>query len=129
MNRFTLAVAALLMLPVAAQAQEPQASPKSVNCINLRSIQSSEVKDDKTIIFKMGSKLYYKNELPYRCPRLGFEKAFSLRTSSSQLCSVDLIHVLEHFGGTLREGSGCGLGKFVEYTPPAKQPKAEKPKG
>jgi hypothetical protein len=127
MTRKILISAALLLLPTAAQAQAPQVEPKSVSCINLRDIDSTDVKDDQTIIFKMRGKKYYKNILPYKCSRLGFEKAYSLRTSTSQICSVDIIRVLENYGGTLKEGAGCGLGKFVEYTPPPKQPKAEKP--
>jgi hypothetical protein len=118
-------VAAALMAPVVAVAEtSPVSSPKSVSCINLRDIASSEVIDNKTIIFKMRGKKYYKNELPHSCPRLGFQKSYSLRTSTTQLCSVDVIRVLENYGGGLQEGVGCGLGKFVEYTPPPKQPKS-----
>jgi hypothetical protein len=122
------ALVAIILLPVAAQAQEPQATPKSVSCINLRDIDSTNVQDDKTIIFKMRGKKYYKNDLSYRCHGLGFAKAFSMRTSSSQLCSIDIIRVLENYGGGLQEGAGCGLGKFVEYTPPAKKPKDDRPR-
>jgi hypothetical protein len=127
-NQIILVVAALMLLPVAVQAQEPQAAPKSVSCINLRDIDSTDVQDDKTIIFKMRGKKYYKNDLSYRCHGLGFAKAFSMRTHSSQLCSIDIIRVLENYGGSLQEGAGCGLGKFVEYTPPAKKPKDDRPR-
>jgi hypothetical protein len=122
-----LVVAAVLLMPVAVQAAEPQTEPKSVSCINLRNIASTDIKDDQTIIFKMNAKKYYKNTLPHKCSGLGYQKAYSLRTSSSQLCSVDIIHVLENYGGTYQEGVGCGLGKFVEYTPPPKQPKGKEP--
>jgi hypothetical protein len=123
-----LVLTAMILLSGTVQAQEPQAAPKSVSCINLRDIDSTDVQDDKTIIFKMRGKKYYKNDLSHRCHGLGFAKAFSMRTSSSQLCSIDIIRVLENYGGALQEGAGCGLGKFVDYTPPAKKPKDDRPR-
>jgi hypothetical protein len=123
-HRILAAVLSLAFVP-AVQADDMPA-PKSVDCVNLRDIDSTTVKDNKTIIFKMRGKKYYRNDLPSACPGLGFEKAFSLRTSTSQLCSVDIIYVLENYGGTLQQGAACGLGKFIEYTPP---PKTQKPKG
>jgi hypothetical protein len=128
MTQKIIVLAALMVLPVAAQAQEPPAVQKSVSCISLRDIDSSSVQDNKTIIFKMRGKKYYKNDLGHRCPGLGFTKAFSLRTSTSQLCNVDVIRVLENYGGRLQEGASCGLGKFVEYMPPAKKPKDDRPR-
>jgi hypothetical protein len=118
-------IAIAVILPGAVLAETPQAPPKSVSCISLRDIDSTEVKSSSLIIFKMRGRKYYKNELAYSCPSLNFEKAFSMHTSSSQLCSLDIIRVLHTAGGHVEEGAGCGLGKFVEYTPP---PKTEKPK-
>ena len=53
-----------------------------------------------------------KNTLPHSCPSLGFEKAFTYATSLSQLCSVDIISVIQQGGGP-RIGASCGLGTFV----------------
>jgi hypothetical protein len=128
MNRIILVLAAAFSLPAFAQAQVPPPAPKSVSCINLRDIDSTDVQDDKTIIFKMRGRKYYKNELNSRCNGLGFAKAFSIKSHSSQLCSIDIIHVLDNFGGAVREGIGCSLGKFIEYTPPAKKPKDDRPR-
>ena len=65
----------------------------------------------------MNGNRVYRNTLPNTCPRLGFEEAFTYETSLTQLCSTDIIYVLENFGGDLRRGAGCGLGEFipVEY--------------
>jgi hypothetical protein len=125
MLRHMLAATLSFAFVPAVHAEEVPA-PKAVSCINLRDIDSTTVKDNKTIIFKMHGKKYYRNDLTYACPSLGYEKAFSLRTSTSQLCSIDIIYVLENYGGTLQQGAACSLGKFVEFTPP---PKVEKPKG
>ncbi|MDE2561934.1 MAG: hypothetical protein KGL48_06750 [Sphingomonadales bacterium] len=80
-------------------------------CIPLAQIRESRVRDDRTIDFRVGSQ-WYRNTLPYQCSSLGFERAFSYETSLSQLCSTDIIHVLQHFGDTLEPATACGLGQF-----------------
>ena len=47
--------------------------------------------------------------------RLGFEQAFSYRTSITQLCSVDIITVIDR-GAPGIAGPSCGLGQFQEVT-------------
>lgn len=86
---------------------------EAVSCIPIVSIRASRVHDDRTIDFEMGASKVYRNTLPYACPRLGFEEAFTYETSLSQLCSTDIIYVLQRTGGSLDRGAGCGLGQFV----------------
>ena len=95
-----------------------------VNCVNLSQIRNSEVRDDKTIDFMMRGGKVYRNELPYQCSTLGFDRAFSYATSQAQLCNVDIITVVRNIGGRLDSGGSCGLGMFtpVELI---KQPKAK----
>ena len=95
-----------------------------VSCINLFQIRNSEVRDDKTIDFMMRGGKVYRNELPYQCSTLGFDRAFSYATSQAQLCNVDIITVVRNIGGRLDSGGSCGLGMFtpVELI---KQPKAK----
>jgi hypothetical protein len=83
-----------------------------VNCISLTTIRESRVRNDRVIDFRTSGKKWYRNTLPYSCPSLGFEEAFSYATSLSQLCSVDIITVLNRTGGHLSRGASCGLGKF-----------------
>lgn len=83
-----------------------------VDCISLATIRSSHVRDDRTIDFETTGRKVYRNTLPYSCPGLGFEERFAFKTSTSQLCSVDIITVLQSFGGGLSQGASCGLGKF-----------------
>jgi len=65
-----------------------------------------------------------RNRLPYACPQLGFERAFTYSTSLSQLCSVDIITVIVQGGGPSR-GASCGLGQFTPIsTEAAKAPLA-----
>ncbi|MFL0355547.1 hypothetical protein ACI5KX_03625 [Erythrobacter sp. GH1-10] len=84
------------------------------NCINRNTIRTTRVRSDQMIDFEMSGGRVYRNTLPYNCPRLGFEEAFAYKTSISQLCSTDIIYVLENTGGgPPRRGAGCGLGQFV----------------
>jgi hypothetical protein len=82
------------------------------NCITRSNIRSTDVIDDQTIDFKMRNGDIYRNSLPHRCSGLGFEESFSYKTSTNQLCSVDIIHVLAQTGGRLDTRGACGLGKF-----------------
>ncbi|MEH6829069.1 MAG: hypothetical protein V7665_13240, partial [Parasphingorhabdus sp.] len=77
-------------------------------------IRSTDVIDDQTIDFKMVNGDIYRNNLPNKCGGLGFEEAFSYKTSTNQLCNVDIIHVLAQTGGQLDTRGVCGLGKFQQ---------------
>jgi hypothetical protein len=92
----------------------PVAKPlgEARSCVPITSLRESRVRSDKVIDFRTAGNKWYRNELPHSCPSLAFEERFSYRTSLSQLCSTDIIRVLRSEGGHLREGAGCGLGKF-----------------
>ena len=85
-----------------------------VSCVTTHQIRSTRIVDDRTIDFEMNGKKLYRNILPYSCPGLKSEERFSYRLTNSQLCSVDIIRVLNDFGGRLQEGAGCGLGTFQQ---------------
>lgn len=93
---------------------------KPVGCIQRSQIQNTRVRDDRTIDFVMrGRNQVYRNTLPYSCPQLGFEQAFSYETSIGQLCNVDIITVVHTGGGPVR-GASCGLGQFTPIDLPRK---------
>ncbi|HUD95070.1 hypothetical protein [Sphingobium sp.] len=96
------------------------AKGEPADCIPIRSIQSTNVRDDQTIDFIMNGRKIYRNTLPNSCPSLGFEKRFLYKTSLSQLCSVDIITVLWNAGPGLQPGASCGLGKFQPMEKAAK---------
>jgi hypothetical protein len=93
-------------------APEVRAVGEPKNCVSTHQIRSTRIIDGSTIDFKMAGGKTYRNTLPYSCPGLRRDDAFSYRTSTSQLCNVDIIRVVENYGGRLQEGAGCGLGKF-----------------
>ncbi len=110
--------------PAAAQTMIPAGDPQT--CVQISQIRSTRVIDDQTIDFRMRNGTVLRNTLPNRCPGLGFERAFSYRTSIPQLCNVDIITVVVQGGGP-QIGASCGLGQFVPVKPapetegPAKQ--------
>ncbi len=119
-----LAVAGLaLASPVRAQESKanprdpvPSATPagKPTSCLLLNRIRSSEVRSDSVIDFIMRDGTVYRNTLPISCPSLGFERRFAYRTSTQQLCSIDMIQVLNM--PRPQRGPTCGLGEFQPVT-------------
>ena len=83
-----------------------------VNCVRTTQFSDTRVRDDRTIDFMRNSRQGWRNTLPNSCPGLAVQNAFTYKTSTSELCSVDIINVLENAGG-LRRGAACGLGPFV----------------
>jgi hypothetical protein len=116
MRKFALTILALAATASVAGARDrnavPDATPTgdAVNCVQLTNIRSTQVHGDSTIDFHMAGGKVYRNTLPNSCPGLGFEERFLYKTSLSQLCSVDIITVLQSPGIT--PGPSCGLGKF-----------------
>ncbi len=94
------------------QAPPAQVTGEPVSCVLLQNIRETKVRDDSTIDFMMRDGKVYRNTLSSSCPQLGFERSFTYSTSISQLCSVDIITVLQQ-GGGLRRGASCGLGQFT----------------
>lgn len=79
------------------------------SCVVTRAINSTDIIDDRTIIFEMRGGEYYLNNLAYECRGLRFARGFSYSVSTGRLCSVDTITVL-------RRGNSCGLGTFYPIT-------------
>jgi hypothetical protein len=110
----TTAVLAMSLTTAAARDRRavPDALPdgKPVSCVPTTSIRSTRVHGDSVIDFHMLGGKVYRNTLPNSCPSLGFEERFVYSTSISQLCSVDIITVLQ--SPILMPGASCGLGQF-----------------
>lgn len=87
-----------------------------VDCINVSRIRNTDVLNDREIVFYMHGSEIYVNQLPHRCSGLRMADAFSYKVRTSQLCHVDVIRVLDNFGGSVRQGVACGLGKFLPIT-------------
>lgn len=118
--RTLLPVTALLLAAAPGAARDrnavPDATPsgKAETCIPLRAIRESLVRNDRVIDFRVGGDRYYRVTLPQGCPGLGFERRFAYQTSLSQLCSNDVITVLNQ--APVMRGASCGLAPFQPVT-------------
>ena len=86
------------------------ADGKAQSCIPLVQIRETRVRSDSVIDFVMTGGRVYRNTLAYACSSLGFERRFAYATSLSQLCSTDIITVLNQTPVAI--GAHCGLGAF-----------------
>lgn len=98
--------------PDRSNAPAARVTGEPVSCLRTREFNETRVRDDRTIDFMRNRRQGWRNTLPNSCPGLAVQNAFTYRTSTGELCSVDVIHVLETAGG-LSRGAGCGLGRFV----------------
>lgn len=119
MKRSRLATAAALAFALASCAQTPEGAANRtvwvpdgppVNCITTNHIRSMRIVDDRTIDFEMTGRRVFRNELPFRCSGLGFNRSVRHNSRTSQLCSVNTITVSSAGGGW--NGATCGLGQF-----------------
>ena len=93
-------------------ASDEISSEEMVNCVSLTQIDRTRVVDDHTLLFYMRNDDIYRNVLPHRCPGLDNQQRFMYRVPITQLCSVDVITVLDDLGSGFMPGASCGLGKF-----------------
>ena len=110
----------LLLAPLAVAADRPDRVPaatpagRAQTCISIPQIRQSLVRSDQVIDFVMTGRRTYRVTLDQPCPRLGFEQRFSYETTLSQLCSSDIITVLNVTGPP--QGASCGLAPFQPVT-------------
>lgn len=114
----TSTVVATLLSLVAARAQDDfERTPE--DCVRASRIRSTQVVDDRNILFYMRGDRVYRNELPEDCPRLASEGRFLYERRVGQrigrLCSIDSITVIESFGAA-PYGATCRLGRFYPIT-------------
>jgi len=83
------------------------------SCVNRSQIRQTVVRSDRVIDFEMNGGKVFRNTLTQNCPGLGMDRAITYETSVDQLCSPQIVYVLQNFGGRPQRGAGCSLGKFV----------------
>ena len=130
-KRVFIPAAACLVLSLSpfasALADEAPEEEGGERCVNMRTVSSTEVIDDQTILFHMRNGVIYRNSLPRRCSGLAREQRFSYSTTISRLCDIDTITVLYNQGGGLSSGASCGLGKFYPISKDEAQALKEPP--
>jgi hypothetical protein len=88
----------------------------SEHCVRINDIDKIDIVDADTLVFRMRRGKVYRNELPHRCPGLRSSDTLMYRSSVGQLCSVDVVTVLEDWGFGFAPGASCGLGMFEPIT-------------
>lgn len=86
-----------------------------VDCIPQYRIQSSQIFEKTAILYKAGSTWYVNRPVSGK-NFLGRDDVLLTNTHSSDLCSVDIVRLLDS-GSHFPSGS-LGLGQFVPYTKP-----------
>jgi hypothetical protein len=98
-------------------ADEKEFDRTPVKCLATARIRDTDILDDRTIIFYLrGNRQVYRTYLPRACPGLERNERFAYQTRNSQLCSIDLITVLEQYGAGLQSGATCRLSDFIPIT-------------
>jgi len=87
-----------------------------VRCVNVRSIDHTEVVDNQNILFFMAGDRIYQNHLRHPVPGLDQNQPFMYRTAIGQLCRSDVVTVLEHWGFGFTAGASGALDSFVPVT-------------
>lgn len=83
-------------------------------CIPLRGIESTRIVDQSAIIYKASNRRLYVNQPDEgRCPALRKDRALVTRTTTGNLCRMDIVRVIDP-PAPLDVGS-CILGDFTEY--------------
>lgn len=87
---------------------------ETVSCVNLRNIHSTRVIDETAIIYEETGRRWYVNFLRGGpCRSLKPWRSLVTRTTSTRLCSIDFVRVVDPT--TSVEHGTCVLGDFVEY--------------
>ncbi len=94
------------------RALQGRVAGEPVNCINLRSVTSSQVIDRTAILYRVGSTIYVNR------PRAGAESlsnwdAQLQRPFNNRLCSIDTVTMIDPVNGFYR--GNVFLGEFVPY--------------
>jgi hypothetical protein len=116
MTRCTPLAAALVVAagaqPAAAQKKDDPPGDRPQRCISLLNLDRTDVVDNRTILFHMRNGRIYLNHLSRDCPGLEREKRFMYSPTSTQLCEVDGVTVIEKWGFGFTRGFTCSLGEF-----------------
>ncbi|MEI6486213.1 MAG: hypothetical protein WCO11_08090 [Sphingomonadales bacterium] len=108
------------LLLIVAMAGAAHAETRS--CLPIAQLRDSNVVNGRTIDFTLRDRSVWRANLGSECPGLASARAFSYRTSQTQLCALDIITVIMPIGGSLTSGASCGLAPFERQPPPPPRP-------
>src|SRR5690606_41309320 len=100
----TLGLGAASAQNSAAEREAAAVIEKPERCIALNRLDSTEVIDDRTIVFHMRDGSLYLNHLDRVGPSLKREERFIYSPTGNRLCTIDTVTVLEHWAFGLTRG-------------------------
>lgn len=99
-----------------AREEQGERDMEATHCVRIQGIEDIDIVNSGTLVFRMRGDEVYRNDLPHECPGLRPGDTLMYRSSVGQLCSVDIITVLEDRGFGFSPGASCGLGMFEPIT-------------
>lgn len=97
-----------------ARALEGRVAGEPVDCIRLQDIRSSRIIDGTAILYETNGGTIYVNRPDSGARFLDKWDVLVTKTSLSQLCSIDIVRLVDP--SARMETGSVGLGKFVPYT-------------
>ena len=110
-----ISLVCLSVVPVV-HAQDAVTDKEPIRCVKIDRIENVDVIDNENVVFQIGINNYYLNTLPYACNGLRLNESIMYRTSTNELCDIDVITVLDKIGPGFQAGPSCGLGNFKPIT-------------
>ena len=84
-------------------------------CITVRSIRSTDVLDERHIVFELPSKKYYLVRFEHQCHRLRRDGAIAYEPRGTQLCRLDYVRAIDNLS-TGDVGPPCSIPGFYEVS-------------
>lgn len=89
-----------------------------VRCVNRDLLDNMQTVGDGILLYRVGNKLTYRNDLGGQCHGLSSDGIPVLQTFGREYCRGDIVRIADRQTGALR--GSCVLGPFVPYRTPAK---------
>lgn len=95
------------------QALEGYTPGEPTNCLPSNLSFSSRRVGDRTVLFRVGTRQLWRNDLPPQCAGINSVAALVTRTPIGRLCRGDIVNFVDLRNGF--EYGACPLGQFVPY--------------
>jgi len=96
------------------KAIEGRTAGKAQSCVSQRLLRGNKSYGEGVLVFEgQSNSVVYVNRPPNGCPELRWDRALKTRTTTDQLCSNDVVTVIDPRGG-MTFGS-CALGDWTPY--------------
>ncbi|MGK2909613.1 MAG: DUF6491 family protein [Sphingobium sp.] len=90
-----------------------KAAGEPVNCVQRNMLNDLQTVGDGILLYRVGPKLTYRNDLGGQCHGLSFDSIPVFQTFGGSYCKGDFVRIVDRISGTLR--GSCILGPFVPY--------------